>query len=306
MSALVWLSPLMIGLASCAPYSAPVVTTPKPVPAKIIEQTPALVCATHYTTIWDTEYKVETVEECHTKYEKQCHLESQRLCQDTTKEECKVVQDKVCETVYQKVCVDEYKTVSEPFTETECVTLYKEDCEYQWVINGNDKVWAPIASTCKKNPYDECKDVEKTHQKLVAYPVCKDVPEQKCHYVDRKECYQVPDKVCKTENLQKCVDVPREVCHVSHKKIPVRVSKQVPKKVCNGHNVIKEFVAEPVPAVPVTETPETVTETAPVETANSIITRRDPSSVEFNEDKPKSTDESKEEVPVNEKLVFSS
>jgi len=279
---------------------APAPTTAQPQPAKIIEQKPEVVCVTHYTTIWDTEYKVEVVQECKTHYEKECKLENERLCQETTREECKTVQDQVCETVYQKVCVDEYKTVYEPYTETECVTLYKEDCEYQWVIQGNNKVWAPIQSTCKKNPYDECKDVEKTHEKLVAYPVCKDVPEQKCHYVDREECYQVPDKVCKTQQLKKCVDIPKEVCHVSHKKIPVRVSKSVPKKVCNSH-VVKDLVGEAVAAVTVAPVaPEEVTEPT-----NTIITRRDPSSIEFGEDKEKEEEEGNKEESTNEKLVFS-
>jgi len=280
---------------------APAPATAKPVPAKIIEQKPELVCVVHYTTIWDTEYKVETVQECKTHYEKQCQLESQRLCQDTTREECRTVQDKVCDTVYQKVCVDEYKTVYEPYTETECVTLYKEDCEYHWVVQGNTKVWAPIQATCKQNPYDECKDVEKTNEKLVAYPVCKDVPEESCNYVDREECYQVPDQVCKTEQLKKCFDVPREVCHVSHKRIPVRVSKSIPKKVCNN-NVVKEFVGEAVAAIPVAAIPEAVTEPAAV--ANSIITRRDPSSIEFGEDEEKDAEEQKVQN-TKEKLVFS-
>ena len=289
----------MFCMALAAPqYGAPA-PPPAPVkaePAKIIEQKPTLVCATHYTTIWDTEYKTETVEECKTHYEKQCQLESQRLCQDTTKEECRIVQDKVWDTVYQKVCVDEYKTVYEPYTETECVTLYKEDCEYQWEGTGSSKIWAPIAGTCKKNPYDECKDVEKTNEKLVAYPACKDVPEEKCSYVDRKECYLFPDKVCKSEQIQKCYDVPREVCTISHKKVPVRVSKTVPKKVCNN-NVVKEFV-------PVAAVPETVTVPAEVEVPNNIITRLDSSSIEFRDDNSNDVEEKKEDR-TKEKLVFS-
>jgi len=292
-------SVLVLPLLACAVLGAPqygVAVTEQPQPAKIIEAVPEVVCVTHYTTIWDTEYKVETVQECNTHYEKECKLESQRLCQDTTKQECKTVQDQVCETRYQKVCVDEYKTVYEPYTETECVTLYKEDCEYQWVVQGSTKVWAPIQATCKKNPYDECKDVEKTQEKLVAYPVCKDVPEQKCDYVDREECYQVPDKVCKNQQLKKCVDVPREVCHVSHKKIPVRISKSVPKKVCNS-NVAKELVGEAVAAVTVAAAPEAVTEPT-----NTIITRRDDSSIEFGDEKEV---EVQTEQNTKEKLVFS-
>merc|ERR1712034_139179 len=95
--------------------------------------------------------------------------ETQRLCQPTTRQECN--------TVY----------------ETECVTEYKEDCEYQWEGHGHDKVWAPIAGTCKKNPYETCVDVAKTKEKQVAYPVCNDVPEQKCVSVPRQECVAVPD-----------------------------------------------------------------------------------------------------------------
>merc|ERR1711982_251257 len=95
---------------------------------------------------------------------------------------------------------------------TECVTEYKEDCEHQWEGHGHDKVWAPIAGTCKTNPYETCKDVAKTKEKQVAYPVCNDVPEQKCVSVPRQECVTVPDQVCTNQPLQKCQDVPRQAC----------------------------------------------------------------------------------------------
>ena len=49
--------------------------------------------------------------------------------------------EKKCKTVYKKVCEDLYKTVYEPYTETECITEYKEDCEYHWQGDGYDKVW---------------------------------------------------------------------------------------------------------------------------------------------------------------------
>merc|ERR1712154_114850 len=52
-------------------------------------------------------------------------------------------------------------------------------------------------------------DVTKTKEKQVAYPVCNDVPEQKC------------------------VNVPRQQCTTKHKKVPVRISKNIPKKVCD-------------------------------------------------------------------------
>merc|ERR1712008_444481 len=145
---------------------------------------------------------------------------------------CSTVYEKQCQTVYKSVCVEQYKTEYEPYTETECSTQYKDDCEYQWEGYGNDKVWAPIAGTCKKNPYETCKDVSKSKERQVAYPVCNDVPEQKCVSVPRQECVSVPDQICTNQPLQKCQDVPRQNCQAVHKKVPVRISRQVPKKVC--------------------------------------------------------------------------
>merc|ERR1711881_740966 len=184
-------------------------------PVKTAPLTGSVQCRTEYATLWDTEYKETETEVCTTEYEK------------------------VCSTVYKNVCVEQYKTEHEPYTETECVTEYKEDCEYQWEGHGHDKVWAPIAGTCKKNPYETCVDVAKTKEKQVAYPVCNDVPEQKCVSVPRQECVTVPDQVCTNQPLQKCQDVPRQACHAVHKKVPVRVSRRVPKKICqDGHSEI--------------------------------------------------------------------
>merc|ERR1711910_84337 len=137
-------------------------------------------------------------------------------------------------------CRTEYTTVWDTqYQEKEtqqCSTEYKEDCEYQWEGHGNNKVWAPIPGTCKQNPYDSCKDVSKTKEKQVAYPVCRDVPEQVCQDVPRQQCRQVPDQVCSNQPLQQCRDVPRQHCTNKHKKVPVRISKTVPKKVCDsGH-----------------------------------------------------------------------
>merc|ERR1739838_290574 len=208
-------------------------------PVKTAPLTGSVQCRTEYATIWDTEYKETETQVCTTEYEKVCRTETQRLCQPTTRQECNTVYEKQCQTVYKSVCVEQYKTEYEPYTETECSTQYKEDCEYQWEGYGNDKVWAPIASTCKKNPYDECKDVTKTKEKQAAYLVCNDVPEQKCVDVPRQECVAVPDQICTNQPLQKCQDVPRQNCQAVHKKVPVRISRQVPKKVCqDGHPVV--------------------------------------------------------------------
>ena len=141
--------------------------------------------------------------------------------------------EKKCNTVYKKVCVDQYKTEYEPYTETECSTEYKEHCEYHWQGEGNNKVWVPIPGTCNTNPHDECRDVTKQKARQVAYPVCRDVPEQQCADVPRQACRQVPDQVCSNQALEQCSKRPVEQCHAVHKKSPVRVSKRVPKKVCD-------------------------------------------------------------------------
>merc|ERR1712123_252384 len=203
-------------------------------PVKTAPLTGSVQCRTEYATLWDTEYKETETQVCTTEYEKVCRTETQRLCQPTTRQ--------VCSTVYE----NQYQTEYEPYTETECSTQYKDDCEYQWEGYGNDKVWAPIAGTCKKNPYETCQDVSKTKERQVAYPVCNEVPEQKCVSVPRQECVSVPDQICTNQPLQKCQDVPRQNCQAVHKKVPVRISRKVPKKVCqDGH----QGVASAVPAV---------------------------------------------------------
>ena len=84
--------------------------------------------------------------------------------------------EKKCTTVYKNVCVDQYKTEYEPYTETECSTQYKEDCEYHWQGEGNNKVWVPIPGTCKNKPRDKCKNVTRRR------------PKQKCIKRPKEEC----------------------------------------------------------------------------------------------------------------------
>merc|ERR1712018_675021 len=267
---------LLVATASATPYGSPEVQGSESEKlVKPLHHTGSVQCGVEYVVVWDTEYREEPFQTCDTVYEQICQVESERLCQNTTREECQLVQDQVCNTEYKKVCRDEYKTVLEPYTETECVTHYKDDCEYHREIVGSGKVWAVVPGSCKKNPYDECHDVQKTHSKQVAYQVCDSVPEKKCHYVNRQECYLVPDQVCKSEPITKCSEVPKQICHVKHKRVPVRVSKTVPKKTCNvpDHyppthhtNTINEFVPPHVPAA-VVPAPVPVTPVAPTATS---------------------------------------
>ena len=224
---------VLSSLVTGAPQYGGVQTTPATAP---LRGHGSVQCRTEYATIWDTEYTETETEVCTTEYEKICRTETQRLCQATTRQECSTVYEKKCQTVYRNECIQQFKTEYQPYTETECSTEYKEDCEYQWEGHGNDKVWAPIAGTCKRNPYQTCSDVTKSKAVQVPYPVCRDVPEQKCSDVPRQQCVQVPDQICTNQPLEKCQDVPRQACQQIHKKVPNRVSRRVPRKVCDdGH-----------------------------------------------------------------------
>merc|ERR1711915_1169037 len=206
------------------------------------------------------------------QYEKVCRTETQRLCQPTKRQECSTVYEKQCQTVYRNECVEQFKTEYEPYTETECSTEYKEDCEYQWEGHGNDKVWAPIAGTCRSNPYETCSDVTNSKAVQVPYPVCRDVPEQKCVDVPRQDCVQVPDQVCTNQPLQKCQDVPRQACQQIHKKVPNRVSRKVPKKVCQDTGSHLDGVAvNNGPVVDARKNEKSVQFQEGVETPNSVV-----------------------------------
>merc|ERR1712149_105146 len=208
-------------------------------PAKQIAS-PGIQCRTEYVTLWDTEYQEKEEQVCVTEYEKQCTQRIQRLCQPTTRQECTTEYANECSTIYKNVCVQKYRTEYEPYTESECTTEYKQDCQFEWRGYGNDKVWAPIEGTCQNVPYDECKEVAKTHAKQVAY--------------------------------QECKDVPRQQCHSEHKRFPIRVSRQEPKKVCDETPVhaplavpvhhqqpsVQDLLSYGVPAVPAQAAPEII------------------------------------------------
>jgi len=263
------LASLALGAPGASNYGGATVVGP----AKQIAS-PSIQCRTEYVTLWDTEYQEKEEQICETVYEKQCTQRIQRLCQPTTRQECHTEYEQQCNTIYKNVCVQKYRTEYEPYTESECTTEYKQDCQFEWRGHGNDKVWAPIEGTCQNVPYDECKEVAKTHAKQVAYQECNDVPEQKCVSVPKQVCITVPDQVCTNEPLTECNDVPRQACHSEHKRFPVRVSRQEPKKVCDEGSVhaplaaaapvhqaapsVQDLLNYGVPAVPTQAVPEII------------------------------------------------
>merc|ERR1712098_581572 len=82
--------------------------------------------------------------------------------------------------------------------------------------------------------------------------------------------------------MGKCSEVPKQICHLKHKRVPVRVSKKVPKKVCNVPGQLPaEFVpvaSPPVPAVALTTpAPVTTTTTDAPSTLDDILNRNEAS-----------------------------
>ena len=244
-----FLLPLFVGVSVSAPHHETTYPLPHPAPIK----KPSVVCKTEYATVWDTEYKETETQVCTTEYDKHCKTEYQALCLDTVRTECQTLYESKCETIYNTVCVEQYKTEYEPYIESECTTEYRTDCEYRWEGEGNSKIWAPIPGTCKDNPYDACKDIPKTKERQVAYPVCNQVPQEKCVDVPRQACQDIPEQKCVDQPHEICQDIPRENCHNEHKKVPVRVSRKIPKQVCihtDGYHT-----HQPTPAVPLPHHP---------------------------------------------------
>merc|ERR1712172_471242 len=99
--------------------------------------------------------------------------------------------------------------------------------------------------------------------------VCVTEYEQQCSTiyknvsVPKEVCISVADEVCKNEPLTKCEEVPRQACHKEHRRVPIRVSKAVPKKSCATNQVLPPSQFPPtqpqLPAVqprPFPEAPE--------------------------------------------------
>merc|ERR1712018_525318 len=205
-------------------------------PAKQIASSPSIQCRTEYVTLWDTEYQEKEEQVCVTKYEKECTQRVQRLCRPTTRQECHTEYEKQCNPIYKNVCVQKFRTEYEPYTESECTTEYKQDCQFEWRGHGNDKVWAPIEGTCQNVPYDECKDVQKTHAKQVAYQECNDVPEQKCVSVPKQSASLSPTRCAPTTPSQSAKMYLAKLATPSTRG-SFRVSRQEPKKVCDEGSV---------------------------------------------------------------------
>merc|ERR1712029_1329704 len=111
--------------------------------------------------------------------------------------QCRTEYTTLWDTEYEDIetheCVTKWVPVCKTYTETECSTENRKVCEKTWEGEGDNVKWVDIPGTCEYQPHDECKDVTK----------------------------------------EQCTKNAKKMCENKHKRIPVRVSKKVPKKVCD-------------------------------------------------------------------------
>merc|ERR1739836_49933 len=111
--------------------------------------------------------------------------------------QCRTEYTTLWDTEYEDIetheCVTKWVPVCKTYTETECSTEKRKVCEKTWEGEGENMKWVDIPGTCEYQPHDECKDVTK----------------------------------------EQCTKNAKKMCGDKHKRIPVRVSKKVPKKVCD-------------------------------------------------------------------------
>merc|ERR1712111_241988 len=111
--------------------------------------------------------------------------------------QCRTEYTTLWDTEYEDIetheCVTKWVPVCKTYTETECSTENNKVCEYTWEGEGDNMKWVIIPGTCEIQPHDECMDVTK----------------------------------------EKCTKNAKKMCEDEHKRIPVRVSRKVPKKVCD-------------------------------------------------------------------------
>merc|ERR1712147_563272 len=111
--------------------------------------------------------------------------------------QCRTEYTTLWDTEYEDIetheCVTKWVPVCKTYTETECSTENRKVCEKTWEGEGDNMKWVIIPGTCEIQPHDECMDVTK----------------------------------------EKCTKNAKKMCEDEHKRIPVRVSRKVPKKVCD-------------------------------------------------------------------------
>merc|ERR1739848_19987 len=191
-------------------------------------------CHTEYQTEWFNEYQEVEEPDCEGDVQ-DCREEIREVCTPTTSWKCQTIQKRQCTPTTRRVCTEVIRTenVKSAGCSGDAQGLdVSTGCQYKWEGKGENMRWAVIPGTCNFENEAECF--------FTPTPVnsqeCEDVPDETCSLVPTEECGEVEDQVCVDKTEQICDQVQLQLdCPIVHKKKPVRVSKGVPVRICNGN-----------------------------------------------------------------------
>merc|ERR550519_783869 len=221
-------------LAALIGLAAPPPQFPRPEQNAVVTD----LCRTELVTVFEVSEAVDKVI-CETEFRESCAVTSyESECRDSDAAgACRLEDNMVCVDSTTSKCGLEQVLKSETVMTTECEKKLKKICEYEWVGEGKTRQWVPVEDSCVTKPVEECVELPEVRENFVEEEVCREIPIKDCRNVPKEVC----DQVCKEVPIEECEIVPHEECR-QIKKESKKVSKQIPKVVCDEESVT-EFLA---------------------------------------------------------------
>ena len=221
-------------LAALTGLAAPAPQFPRPEQNAVVTD----LCRTELVTVFEVSEAVDKVI-CETEFRESCAVTSyESECRDSDAAgACRLEDNMVCVDSTTSKCGLEQVLKSETVMTTECEKKLKKICEYEWVGEGKTRQWVPVEDSCVTKPVEECVELPEVRENFVEEEVCRDIPIKDCRNVPKEVC----DQVCKEVPVEECEIVPHEECR-QIKKEAKKVSKQIPKVICDEESVT-EFLA---------------------------------------------------------------
>jgi len=194
-------------------------------------------CSMEYVTIWDhvVQEQVNKVV-CETEFKEICDTAIEEVCR--TEPVCVTEERMVCEDSVTTKCGLEKQLVNQTFVVKECKQVKKQICEYEWLGEGENKVWTPVEGSCVEKPFEECEDVTKFDEQIVEKEVCREIPIEDCQLETNEVCdIDATREVCEDQPIETCEILPHEECREITEKVPKTVSRKVAQLFCDGEQV---------------------------------------------------------------------
>jgi len=192
-------------------------------------------CHVEYVTVWE-EVETEEVNKviCETEFNEECFTEHDIVCVNSTEPVCDMIDELICVDNITNKCGLELVLKNETYTETECSTIYRNICEYEWIGEGKTRKWVPVEDSCVTKPFEECEDVIKYREHFVEEEVCRDIPIKDCRNNPKEVCVDPEmNEICEDVPVEQCEIVPHEECKQVIEKVPNKISKKVATVICN-------------------------------------------------------------------------